>query len=157
MFVLPASAASVRRVKKTRGSSGRLSGMDELRSIATSHTRVMQLHNFATEGHYALQVDFEAVERPQIELDASIKPDWHTYGTLGLDVANPSTEPLGFSVEVEDAGGAKTVGRTALDLEPHETGSYALALNPPASDRDGNARRAAGSTFHDAGGGPSSG
>ena len=106
---------------------------DDLRGITASHARILQLHNFATEGHYALQVDFEAVERPQIELDASgVKPDWHAYGTLGLDVTNPSVEPLGFSVEVEDAGGAKTTAHTALDLEAHESGSYALALNSPA-------------------------
>jgi len=105
---------------------------DELRSIATSHARVMQLHNFATEGHFALQVDFEAVERPQIELDASAaKADWHAYGALGLDVTNPSEEPLGFSVEIEDAGGAKTLAHTAMDLQAHESGSYALALNSP--------------------------
>ena len=71
----------------------------DVRSIITSHARVAQLHNFATEGHYALQVDFEAVEQPQIELSAAaIKPDWRRSGALGLDVTNPSEEPLGFSL-----------------------------------------------------------
>src|SRR5579864_588869 len=105
---------------------------EELQGIATARARILRLHNFATEGHYALQVDFEAVERPQIELDASAgKSDWHSFGALGLDVANSSTEPIGFSVEVEDAAGAKTVGHTALDVKPHESSSYALALNSP--------------------------
>ena len=105
---------------------------DELPGIATSHARVMRLHNFATEGHFALQVDFEAVERPQIELDASTaKPDWHAFGALGLDVTNPSEEPMGFSVEVVDAGGDKISAHTAMDLQAHESGSYAVALNSP--------------------------
>jgi hypothetical protein len=105
---------------------------DELRSITTAHARVTQLHNFATEGHYALQVDFEAVEQPQVELSAAaIRPDWRPLGALGLDVTNPSEEPLGFSLEVEDAAGNKSTARTALDLQPHESGSYALPLNSP--------------------------
>ncbi len=105
---------------------------EELQGITLSHARVTRLHNFATEGHYALQVDFEVVERPQIELSVlDVKPDWHTFGTLGLDVTNPSEEPLGFSVEVEDAAGAETSAHTALDLQPHESGSYALALDSP--------------------------
>ncbi len=105
----------------------------DLRQIVTTHARVTQLHNFATEGHYALQVDFEAVDQPQVELSAAaIRADWHPSGALGIDVRNPSTEPLGFSLEVEDAAGAKTTAHTLLDLEPHESGSYALALNSPA-------------------------
>ena len=109
---------------------------DELQSITPVHARVLRLHNFATEGHFALQVDFEAVEQPQIEFSlAAVKPDWHAFGALGLDVNNPSDEPLGFSVEVEDAAGAKASGHTALDLQAHESGNYALALNsPPPTD-----------------------
>lgn len=105
---------------------------EDLRDIATSHARISRLHNFATEGHYALQVDFEAVERPQIELDATtVKPDWRSFGALGLDVANPSEEALGFSVEVEDASGAKTLAHTAMDMQPHESAGYALAMDSP--------------------------
>jgi len=105
----------------------------EISAISVSHARVAQLHNFATDGHYALQVDFEAVERPQIELDAAaVKGDWHEFGSLVVDVKNPSAEPLGFSAEVEDASGGKTSGHTALDLKDHESGSYAFALNSPA-------------------------
>jgi hypothetical protein len=104
----------------------------DVRSIITSHVRVAQLHNFATEGHYALQVDFEAVEQPQIELSATvIKPDWRPSGALGLDVTNPSEEPLGFSLEVEDTAGNRSTAHTVLDLHAHESGSYALPLNAP--------------------------
>jgi hypothetical protein len=105
---------------------------DELRGITTAHARVTQLHNFATEGHYALQVDFEAVEQPQIELSsAAIRADWRPFGALGLDVTNPSEESLGFSLEVVDAAGNKSAAHTALDLQPHESGSYVLPLNSP--------------------------
>jgi hypothetical protein len=105
---------------------------EELRGITTSHARVTRLHNFATEGHYALQVDFEAVEQPRIELSvAAIRADWRPLGALGLDVTNPSEEPLGFSLEVEDTAGGKSTARTVVDLHPHESGSYALPLNSP--------------------------
>ncbi len=105
---------------------------DELRGITTSHARVTQLHNFATERHYSLQVDFEAAEQPQIELSAAAtRADWRPLGALGVDVTNPSEEPLGFSLEVEDAAGNKSTARTALDLQPHESGCYALPLNSP--------------------------
>ena len=110
----------------------------DLQGITPFHARVMRLHNFATEGHYALQVDFEAVEQPGIELPAAaVKPDWRPFGALGLDVTNPSDEPLAFSVEVEDSAGAKTSAHTALDLRPHESGSYAFALDSPLPTETG--------------------
>ena len=69
-------------------------------------------------------------ERPQIEfLTATVRSDWRPFGALALDVTNPSNEPIGFSIEVQDATDATTVGRTKLDLGPHETGSYALPIN----------------------------
>jgi hypothetical protein len=34
-------------------------------------------------------------------------------------------------MEVEDAAGARTVARTAFELQPHESGSYAMPLNSP--------------------------
>jgi hypothetical protein len=41
-------------------------------------------------------------------------------------------------VEVIDAVGARSSGRAALPFEPHETASFALALNSPPPTR-GNA------------------
>ena len=103
---------------------------EELQSIQVFHAGITRVRQFPTDGHYALQVDFEPVERPQIEfLMASVRTDWRPFGALALDVTNPSNEPIGFSIEVEDAIGATTVARTKRDLGPHETGSYALPIN----------------------------
>ena len=88
---------------------------EELQSIHPSHARVARLKNYATQGHYSLQIDFDAVERPEIEFAAAaIKSDWRPFGTLALDAINPSDETLGFSIEVEDATGAKTLGAYAI-------------------------------------------
>src|SRR5581483_792020 len=53
-------------------------------------------------------------------------------GAVAFDVTNSSEEPAVFSVEIADAAGARTSGRTTLPLAPHETAWYALALNSPA-------------------------
>ena len=106
---------------------------DELHGITTSHARVSRLHNYATEGHYALQIDFEAVDQPGIEFSAAtVRTDWRPFGALAVDVMNPSEEPIGFSMEVEDAAGSKTVARTQFELRRQESGHYALALNSPS-------------------------
>src|SRR5437016_5206697 len=73
---------------------------EELQSIRPSHARVARLKNYATQGHYSLQIDFDAVERPEIEFSAAaIKTDWRSFGALVIDVKNPSDEPLAFSIE----------------------------------------------------------
>ena len=107
---------------------------EELQSIQVFHAGITRVRQFSTDGHYALQVDFEPVERPQIEfLTASVRTDWRPFGALALDVTNPSSEPIDFSIEVQDAIGATTEARTKRDLGPHETVSYALPINtlPP--------------------------
>ena len=107
--------------------------LEELQSIQLSHAGITRVRQFPTEGHYALQLDFEPVERPQIEfLLATVRTDWRPFGALALGVTNPSNEPIGFSIEAQDAKGATTVARTKRDLGPHETGSYALPINSPS-------------------------
>jgi hypothetical protein len=103
---------------------------EELHSIHPSHAHVARLKNYATQGRYSLQIDFEAVERPEIEFSAAaIKSDWRPFGALAFDVQNPSDETLGFSIEVEDAAGAKTAAHTQIELSRRESESYAMALN----------------------------
>ncbi|MCU1275639.1 MAG: hypothetical protein JWO48_3070, partial [Bryobacterales bacterium] len=106
---------------------------EELQSIRGSHARVTRLRHYATEGHYSLQIDFDAVERPEIKfVAAGMRTDWRTFGALALDAKNPSDETLGFSIEVEDATGARTLAHTQFELSRRESGSYAMALNTPS-------------------------
>lgn len=106
---------------------------EELQSIHASHARVARLKNYATQGHYSLQIDFDAVERPEIEFPAAaIKSDWRPFGTLALDAKNPSDEALGFSIEVEDATGARTAAHSQFEMGRRESESYAMALNSPS-------------------------
>jgi hypothetical protein len=105
---------------------------EELQSVRQSHARVTRLRHYATEGHYSLQIDFDGVERPEIEFSATaIKTDWRPFGALALDAKNPSDETLGFSIEVEDATGAKALAHTEFELSRRESESYAMALNSP--------------------------
>lgn len=105
---------------------------EELQNIQVSHVRATRVTQFSADRRYALQLDFEPVERPQIEfLLATVRTDWRPFGALALDVINPSNEPIGFSIEVQDANSATTIARTKWDLGPHETGSYALPINSP--------------------------
>src|SRR3984893_5580797 len=106
---------------------------EELQSIHPSHARVARLKNYATQGHYSLQIDFDAVERPEIEFSAAaIKTDWRAFGALALEAKKPSYGMLGFSIEVEDAAGAKTLVDTQFDLTHRESKSEAMALNSPS-------------------------
>src|SRR5438309_1820395 len=96
----------------------------ELRSIRAIHARASRLKHFVTDGHYALQVDFEATEQPQVEFTAdATRTDWRPFGAIAVDATNPSDEPLGFSMEVEDATGTRTAGHTTYALRPHESES----------------------------------
>ena len=104
----------------------------ELSGVYASHATVTQIGKSGPANGYALRLDFEAVERPQIEFSlTAAKSDWRPFGALAVDVSNPSEESVGFSVEVEDATGATTVARTNWDLGPHQSANYALAINSP--------------------------
>ena len=99
----------------------------ELQSIQTSHVAITRIKQSPGAGHYALRLDFGAVERPQIEFSAAdVRTDWRPFGALALDASNPSADPIGFSMEVEDETGATIAARTKWDLGPHESASYAL-------------------------------
>ena len=102
----------------------------DLQRIKTSDSHVTRVGLHATEGRYAARIDFDAADRPQIELRPEAA-DFRPFSSVALDVANPSEEPLSFSVEVEDASGAKTVARSALALAAGAAASYALPLNSP--------------------------
>ncbi len=104
----------------------------DLQNIHATHARVSRLKHFVTDGHYALQVDFEATDQPRIEFAiAAAKSDWQPFGAIAVDATNPSDEPLGFTMEVEDAAGARTTGHTAFEMRPHESSKFALALDSP--------------------------
>jgi hypothetical protein len=102
----------------------------DVQKIRTTGARVVRVRQHATHGRYAAQVEFEAADRPQIEITPAAA-DVRPFGSIALDVWNPSEEPLSFAVEVEDAAGAKTVGRTALPLGAKESAGFALPLNSP--------------------------
>ncbi len=104
----------------------------EVQSIKTANARVTGVRQKATHGRYALEAAFEAAEQPSLEFSAGPGGwDWRAFGALGLDVTNPSDEPLAFSLEVTDRAGGKTVARTALPLRAGESASFALPLNSP--------------------------
>jgi hypothetical protein len=88
---------------------------DELQSIQVSHAGITRVRQFPTDGQTALQ----PFERSQIEFSlARVRTDWRSFGALALDVTIPSNEPIGFSIEVQDARGATAVARTKRDLGP---------------------------------------
>ena len=102
----------------------------ELERIKTTNARITRVPQHATDGRYAAQIDFEATDQPRVEL-APDAADFRPFASVALDVMNPSEEPLSFAMEVEDAGGAKVVARTALPLRAGERASFALPLNAP--------------------------
>ncbi|MGO9259823.1 MAG: beta-galactosidase [Bryobacteraceae bacterium] len=102
----------------------------ELQRIKTTNARITRVTQHSTDGRYAAQVDFEAADQPKIEI-APEAADFRPFGSVALDVMNPSEEPLSFAMEVEDASGAKTVAHTALPLGARESASFALPLNSP--------------------------
>ena len=65
----------------------------ELSGVYASHAAVTQIGKSGPANGYALRLDFEAVERPQIEFSlTAAKSDWRPFGALALDVSNPSEE-----------------------------------------------------------------
>ena len=102
----------------------------EMQRIKTTDSRITRVTGHATDGRYAAQVDFEAADQPKMEITPQVA-DFRPFASVALDVVNPSDEPLSFSMEVEDASGAKTVARTALPLRARESATFALPLNSP--------------------------
>ena len=107
---------------------------EELQSIQVSHASITRVRQFPTDGHYALQVDFEPVERPQIEflLATPLEPIGDPFGALALDVTNPSNEPISFSIEVQDAKRCHHSSSDEIGIWAPTNGSYALPINSPA-------------------------
>jgi hypothetical protein len=97
-------------------------------SIATLHThsaQVARVHEHSTEGSYALEIAFAPGGSVSLRPSA---PDWRPFGAVSLSVTNTSTEPAAFSLEVEDAQGARTRGSTNLTLLAGESARFALPL-----------------------------
>jgi hypothetical protein len=103
----------------------------KVQTVKTTNARITRVRQHATNGRYAAQVDFEAADHPKIEITPEVA-DFRPFGTVTLDVWNPSGEPLSFVVEVEDAAGAKTEAHTALPLRARESASFAFPLNSPS-------------------------
>jgi agarase-like CBM domain-containing protein/glycosyl hydrolase family 42 (putative beta-galactosidase) len=105
----------------------------EVHAVKATGARVTRVDQHATEGKFALSVEFPPSDEPQIEFTAGEKPwDWKAQGSLCLDVTNPAEEAAAFSVEVTDAAGAKAIAKTFLPLRTHESASFALPLNSPS-------------------------
>jgi hypothetical protein len=105
---------------------------DPLRNIHTSHAAISLIKQSSVSGTYGIRIEFEAAARPQAEFTVvSGQNDWRSFGALAVQVSNPSNKPIGFSIEVTDAAGADTKGLTQSDLEPHQTATFALAINSP--------------------------
>ena len=102
----------------------------EVQAIQTAGASVRRVSAHATDGRYALEARFDPGEEPRIDIPVSAG-DWQGYGSLTLDAANTSREPVMFSVEVRDQAGAATAGCTWWELAPGEKGSFALSLNAP--------------------------
>src|SRR5512147_152384 len=105
----------------------------EAQAAKASGATVSRVDRGATDGKFALLVEFQPGDEPQIEFAAGEKLwDWKAKGSLVLDVTNAAEEPAAFSVEVTDAAGAKTVAKTFLPLRAGESASFALPLNSPS-------------------------
>jgi hypothetical protein len=102
----------------------------EVETIRTAGASVRRVAAHATDGRYALEARFEAVEESRIDIPVPAG-DWRGYGSLALDATNTSVEPVMFSVEVRDQFGAATAGRTWWELQPAEKASFSLSLNAP--------------------------
>jgi len=104
----------------------------EFQNINTSHATITRIKQSSAGERYALRVDFQPAQRPQVEFSlAAFKADWRPFNAIALEVSNPLNEPIEFAVEVEDATGTVTSGRTQSDLGPHKAASYALPINSP--------------------------
>jgi hypothetical protein len=103
----------------------------DLQKIKTKNARLVSVREHATDGSYALRVDFEANGQPMIELAPAIA-DFRPFGCLTFDAMNPAAEPLSFFLQVEDASGDRTIGQTLLPLRAGESARFALALNSPS-------------------------
>jgi hypothetical protein len=105
---------------------------DAAQGIRTHHAAIALIQQSSTEADHGLRVDFEHAAKPQIEFSmAGGNTDWRPFGALAADISNPSNEPVGFSVEVEDADGAVTTARTLWDLGAGGAGRFAVAINSP--------------------------
>ncbi|SPE38563.1 fragment of putative beta-agarase (glycoside hydrolase family 50 protein) [Candidatus Sulfopaludibacter sp. SbA6] len=102
----------------------------EVQGIKATGASARRVAAHATEGRYALEVRFEAVEESRIDIPVR-EGDWRGYGSVALDATNACDDPVLFSVEVRDQAGAGTVGRTWWELAPGEKASFALSLNAP--------------------------
>jgi hypothetical protein len=91
----------------------------EVQGIRTSGASVRRVAQDATDGRYALEVQFEAGDQASVTIPVGAG-DWRGFGSLGLDTTSVSSDPVMFSVEVQDETGAKTTGRTWWQVMPGE-------------------------------------
>jgi hypothetical protein len=98
----------------------------DLDSVHAFSARVERVRQHAADGKYAMEIAF--APGGVVELGAA-GADWRPFGAATLNVANTSAEPVEFSIEVEDAQGARTRGVTNLSLPAGESGRYALPLD----------------------------
>jgi hypothetical protein len=103
----------------------------DVQGIKVSAATVRRVARHATEGRYALEARFDAVEQAWLEIPIPTG-DWRGYGSVGLDAANVSGETVLFSMEVRDQAGARVVGRTGWVFAPREQASFVLSLMGPA-------------------------
>ncbi len=82
-------------------------------------------------GGGALQVEFRADEWPGVSLHEPM-PDWRAFETLAIDVENPDTEPLVFTVRVHDIGHGRTYNdryNRNFELGPGERRTLRIPLD----------------------------
>lgn len=90
-----------------------------------------------THGVQALLITFHPVDWPNASWRAAQGKywDWHRTPVLVLDVANPESRPLAFSMRVDDdprADGVTHCRTASGTLAPNAHGTFALDLSPSA-------------------------
>jgi hypothetical protein len=122
----------------------------DVSAVSTQRSRVIPVAQEVTDGKQALEISFDAVDYPSINFNSGAPYDWSAYGTLVFDLKNPGTEPVEFSIRVDDNGKAdhnfKQGGgnipahgeqRFIMPLVSIDSKKYAMAQLPPLDKEEG--------------------
>ncbi|HEX2949366.1 MAG TPA: hypothetical protein VHV83_07330 [Armatimonadota bacterium] len=82
-------------------------------------------------GKQALKADFQPIEWPNVGFKNQYPWDWSGFGSLALDVTNPTDQPVEFSVRIDDdptSDGGVHCRVTVMKLEAQTTATFAVVF-----------------------------
>ena len=75
----------------------------DLLGTTTSHARINRQSKHATDGQYALRIEFEPAQWPHLAFRASAESwDWNSVAALAIDITNPTDKAVPFSIRIDD-------------------------------------------------------